>query len=88
MDGDVCRREILQGLNGENVWGGCREETLRASKEFVVSIKGPLTTPVGGGIRSINDVAPGLDLYVCIVPCATFKGVPQPAETTPRKPTW
>src|SRR5215212_2045626 len=62
---------------GENVW--LPEETLSASKEFVVSIKGPLTTPVGGGIRSINvALRQELDLYVCLRPVRWFKGVPSP----------
>src|SRR5258706_14139118 len=64
---------------GENVW--LPEETLRASKEFVVSIKGPLTTPVGGGIRSINvALRQELDLYVCLRPVSYFKGVPSPLK--------
>src|SRR5437868_7287556 len=62
---------------GENVW--LPEETLAAAKEFVVSIKGPLTTPVGGGIRSINvALRQELDLYVCLRPVRWFKGVPSP----------
>ena len=62
---------------GENVW--LPDETLEASKEFVVSIKGPLTTPVGGGIRSINvALRQELDLYVCLRPVRWFKGVPSP----------
>jgi len=57
------------------------EETLQASKEFVVSIKGPLTTPVGGGIRSINvALRQELDLYVCLRPVRYFKGVPSPLK--------
>ncbi len=64
---------------GENVW--LPEETLKASKEFVVSIKGPLTTPVGGGIRSINvALRQELDLYVCLRPISYFKGVPSPLK--------
>ncbi len=64
---------------GENVW--LPEETLEASKEFVVSIKGPLTTPVGGGIRSINvALRQELDLYVCLRPVRYFKGVPSPLK--------
>ena len=64
---------------GENVW--LPEETLTASKEFVVSIKGPLTTPVGGGIRSINvALRQELDLYVCLRPVRYFKGVPSPLK--------
>ena len=64
---------------GENVW--LPEETLQAAKEFVVSIKGPLTTPVGGGIRSINvALRQELDLYVCLRPVRWFKGVPSPLK--------
>jgi len=64
---------------GEDVW--LPEETLEASKEFVVSIKGPLTTPVGGGIRSINvALRQQLDLYVCLRPIRYFKGVPSPLK--------
>jgi len=64
---------------GENVW--LPEETLQASRDFVVSIKGPLTTPVGGGIRSINvALRQELDLYVCLRPVRYFKGVPSPLK--------
>ncbi|HZS69469.1 MAG TPA: NADP-dependent isocitrate dehydrogenase [Burkholderiales bacterium] len=64
---------------GENVW--LPDETLAAAKEFVVSIKGPLTTPVGGGIRSINvALRQELDLYVCLRPARWFKGVPSPLK--------
>ena len=62
---------------GDDVW--LPEETLQAAKEFAVSIKGPLTTPVGGGIRSINvALRQQLDLYVCLRPVRYFKGVPSP----------
>ena len=64
---------------GENVW--LPEETLEASREYVVSIKGPLTTPVGGGIRSINvALRQELDLYVCLRPIHYFRGVPSPLK--------
>jgi isocitrate dehydrogenase len=64
---------------GENVW--LPEETLHAIREFVVSIKGPLTTPVGGGIRSINvALRQELDLYVCLRPVRYFTGVPSPLK--------
>ncbi len=64
---------------GENVW--LPDETLEASREYVVSIKGPLTTPVGGGIRSINvALRQELDLYVCLRPVRYFKGVPSPLK--------
>ena len=66
-------------IYGENVW--LPEETLAAAKEYVVSIKGPLTTPVGGGIRSINvALRQELDLYVCLRPVRWFKGVPSPLK--------
>ncbi|GAB4357647.1 MAG: NADP-dependent isocitrate dehydrogenase [Gammaproteobacteria bacterium] len=55
------------------------DETLDAVKEFVVSIKGPLTTPVGGGIRSLNvALRQNLDLYVCLRPVRYYKGTPSP----------
>ncbi len=57
------------------------EETLQAVKEYVVSIKGPLTTPVGGGIRSLNvALRQQLDLYVCQRPVRWFEGVPSPVK--------
>ena len=57
------------------------EETIEALKEYVVSIKGPLTTPVGGGIRSLNvSLRQLLDLYVCLRPIRYFDGVPSPVK--------
>ncbi|AZS50941.1 NADP-dependent isocitrate dehydrogenase [Entomomonas moraniae] len=57
------------------------EETLAAVRDYVVSIKGPLTTPVGGGIRSLNvALRQQLDLYVCLRPVRWFKGVPSPVK--------
>ncbi|MCS4282187.1 isocitrate dehydrogenase [Pseudomonas sp. BIGb0278] len=57
------------------------QETLDAVKEYVVSIKGPLTTPVGGGIRSLNvALRQQLDLYVCLRPVVWFEGVPSPVK--------
>ena len=57
------------------------DETIDALKEFVVSIKGPLTTPVGGGIRSLNvSLRQILDLYVCLRPIRYFEGVPSPVK--------
>jgi isocitrate dehydrogenase len=62
---------------GEDVW--LPAETLAAVKDFVVSIKGPLTTPVGGGIRSLNvTLRQELDLYVCLRPVRYFSGTPSP----------
>jgi isocitrate dehydrogenase len=56
-------------------------ETLEACREFLVSIKGPLTTPVGGGVRSLNvALRQELDLYVCLRPVRWFKGVPSPVK--------
>jgi len=64
---------------GENVW--LPDETLEIAKEYAVSIKGPLTTPVGGGIRSINvALRQQLDLYVCLRPVRYFPGVPSPLK--------
>lgn len=64
---------------GQDVW--LPDETLQAAKEFVVSIKGPLTTPVSGGIRSINvALRQLLDLYVCLRPVRYFQGVPSPVK--------
>jgi len=64
---------------GEDVW--LPQETLDAVREFVVSIKGPLTTPVGGGIRSLNvTLRQELDLYVCLRPVRYFQGTPSPLK--------
>ena len=66
-------------LYGDDVW--LPEETLDAVREFVVSIKGPLTTPVGGGIRSLNvALRQQLDLYVCLRPVRYFQGTPSPIK--------
>src|SRR2546426_4835499 len=57
------------------------EDTVNAFKEFVVGIKGPLTTPIGGGIRSLNvALRQVLDLYVCLRPVRYFTGVPSPIK--------
>src|SRR3990167_10044843 len=57
------------------------QETLEVLKEYIVSIKGPLTTPVGGGFRSLNvALRQELDLYVCQRPVRWFKGVPSPVK--------
>jgi len=66
-------------IYGPDVW--LPDETLAVLREYVVSIKGPLTTPVGGGIRSINvALRQELDLYVCLRPVRYFKGVPSPVK--------
>jgi isocitrate dehydrogenase len=76
--------EIYSGEKSTTVYGPdvwLPEETLEALKEFVVSIKGPLTTPVGGGIRSLNvALRQQLDLYVCLRPVRYFTGVPSPLK--------
>ena len=57
------------------------DETIEALKEYVVSIKGPLTTPVGGGIRSLNvSLRQMMDLYICLRPIRYFEGVPSPVK--------
>src|ERR1700691_4633825 len=62
-----------------NTW--LPDETVEACREYLVSIKGPLTTPVGGGIRSLNvALRQMLDLYVCLRPVRWFKGVPSPVK--------
>jgi len=64
---------------GPDVW--LPEETLEALREYIISIKGPLTTPVGGGIRSLNvALRQELDLYVCQRPVRWFRGVPSPVH--------
>src|SRR5207244_4844925 len=57
------------------------DETVAAFREFLVGIKGPLTTPIGGGMRSLNvALRQMLDLYVCLPPVRWFKGVPSPVQ--------
>ena len=64
---------------GENAW--LPDDTLTAMKEYLVGIKGPLTTPVGGGIRSLNvALRQMMDLYVCLRPVRYFSGVPSPVK--------
>jgi isocitrate dehydrogenase len=63
-----------------NTW--LPEETVQACRDYLVSIKGPLTTPIGGGIRSLNvALRQMLDLYVCLRPVRWFKGVPSPVRS-------
>ena len=76
---EVYAGEKSNAVYGKPVW--LPQETLDACREFLVSIKGPLTTPVGGGIRSINvALRQELDLYVCQRPVRWFKGVPSPVK--------
>ncbi|UOD51371.1 NADP-dependent isocitrate dehydrogenase [Orrella daihaiensis] len=74
---EVYAGEKSTQVYGPDVW--LPDETLDAVRDYVVSIKGPLTTPVGGGIRSLNvALRQQLDLYVCLRPVRYFKGVPSP----------
>jgi isocitrate dehydrogenase len=74
--------EVLAGEKSYNKNGSWMpEETLNAFKTYLVGIKGPLTTPVGGGIRSLNvALRQDLDLYACVRPVQWFKGVPSPVK--------
>lgn len=75
-------KEVLAGEKAFNKTGNWMpEETLNVFKEYLVGIKGPLTTPVGGGIRSLNvALRQELDLYACVRPVRWFKGVPSPVK--------
>jgi isocitrate dehydrogenase len=75
-------KEVLAGEKAFNKTGNwLPEETLNVFKEYLVGIKGPLTTPVGGGIRSLNvALRQELDLYACVRPVRWFKGVPSPVR--------
>src|SRR5437868_15149604 len=76
---ESCAGEKSTRVYRPDVW--LPHETLEIVKDYVVSIKGPLTTPVGGGIRSLNvALRQQLDLYVCLRPVAYFKGVPSPVR--------
>lgn len=74
--------EIYAGEKADSIYGEyLPEETVEAIKEFSVSIKGPLTTPVGGGMRSLNvAIRQTLDLYVCQRPVQYFDGTPSPVR--------
>lgn len=81
--------EVYAGEKAVNVYGQDKDgkdmwlpsETMQAIKDYVISIKGPLTTPVGGGIRSLNvSLRQELDLYVCLRPVQFFTGVPSPVK--------
>ncbi|MBP1656989.1 MAG: isocitrate dehydrogenase [Bacteroidetes bacterium] len=76
---EVYAGEKANAVYGDNTW--LHDDTLVAIKEYLVGIKGPLTTPVGGGIRSINvALRQLLDLYVCLRPVRYFAGVPSPVK--------
>lgn len=71
--------EKANAVYGEPLW--LPDETVDAIREYLIAIKGPLTTPIGGGIRSLNvTLRQQLDLYVCLRPVRYFKGVPSPVK--------
>ena len=74
--------EVFAGETAKNRFDDwLPEETVTAFRDYLVGIKGPLTTPVGGGIRSLNvALRQLLDLYVCLRPVQYFKGVPSPVK--------
>jgi len=76
-------KEVLAGEKSFNINGSWMpEETMQAFRDYLVGIKGPLTTPIGEGIRSLNvALRQELDLYVCLRPTRWFKGVPSPIHT-------
>jgi isocitrate dehydrogenase len=83
--GERRKIEWMEIYAGEKSFNAFRswlpDETVAACREFLISIKGPLTTPVGGGIRSLNvALRQLLDLYVCLRPVRWFKGVPSPVK--------
>ena len=76
---EIFAGEKATRVYGPDVW--LPDETLDIVKDYIISIKGPLTTPVGGGIRSLNvTLRQQLDLYVCLRPVRYFKGVPSPVK--------
>ncbi len=76
---EIYAGEKANAVYGPNTW--LPEDTLRAIREYHVAIKGPLTTPVGGGIRSINvRLRQKLDLYACVRPVHWYRGVPSPVK--------
>ena len=76
---EVFAGEKANEVYGPNTW--LHDDTLVAIKEHIIAIKGPLTTPIGGGIRSINvSLRQMLDLYVCLRPVQYFAGVPSPVK--------
>jgi isocitrate dehydrogenase len=76
---EIYAGEKANRVYGEGVW--LPDETMTAVRDYVVSIKGPLTTPVGGGIRSLNvTLRQDLDLYVCLRPVRYFTGTPSPVK--------
>ena len=81
-DREIVWFEVFAGQKSQNKFGEwLPQDTLKAIDEYLVAIKGPLTTPVGGGIRSLNvALRQQLDLYACVRPVRHFKGVPSPVK--------
>ncbi len=83
----ICWKEVFAGEKAQKIYGAkcppnlLPDETLETLQEYLVSIKGPLTTPVGKGIRSLNvTLRQTFDLYVCLRPIRYFQGVPSPVK--------
>jgi isocitrate dehydrogenase len=81
-DREIVWFEVFAGQKSQNKFGEwLPQDTLKAIDEYLVAIKGPLTTPVGGGIRSLNvALRQQLDLYACVRPVRHFAGVPSPVK--------
>ena len=81
-DRKIAWYEVFAGEKANELWGEwLPEDTLTAIREYKIGIKGPLTTPVGGGIRSLNvALRQKLDLYACVRPVRWFQGVPSPVK--------
>jgi isocitrate dehydrogenase len=81
-DRRIAWMEVYAGEKARRITGDwLPEETLEALQQFAVAIKGPLTTPVGGGIRSLNvTLRQKLDLYACVRPCRWIRGTPSPVK--------
>ncbi|HVR32771.1 MAG TPA: NADP-dependent isocitrate dehydrogenase [Acidimicrobiia bacterium] len=81
-DREIAWKEVLAGEKAFNATGSwLPDETVEAFREYLVGIKGPLTTPVGGGIRSLNvALRQTMDLYACVRPVRWFAGVPSPVK--------
>src|SRR5690348_5164267 len=76
---EIYAGEKATNVYDKNTW--LPQDTINAMKEYVVAIKGPLTTPVGGGIRSLNvALRQDLDLYICLRPVRYFQGTPSPLK--------
>src|SRR3989339_183963 len=76
---EIYAGEKALSVYGKNKW--LPEETVEAIREYIVAIKGPLTTPVGGGIRSLNvALRQQLDLFTCLRPVRYYSGVPSPVK--------